>query len=46
MLNLQKVLTEKVGTKVKIQYNANGKGKIIFNYKNLTELEKILSHIQ
>ena len=46
VLNLQKVLTEKVGTKVKIQYNANGKGKIIFNYKNLTELEKILSHIQ
>jgi len=44
--DLQKLLMEKIGVNVKIHYNAKGRGKLIFSYKNLQELENILSYIK
>jgi len=43
---LQQSLSEKLGAKVHIQYNAKGKGKLIINYSSLDELEGILEHIK
>jgi len=44
--DLQSMLSEKLGTPVKIHYNAKGKGKLILSYASLDELENILSHIK
>ncbi len=45
-LRLQDELTEKTGAKVTINHQKNGKGKLIFNYTTLEELEGIISRIQ
>ena len=44
-LRLQAELTEKTGAKVEINHQQNGKGKLIFNYTSLEELEGIISRI-
>lgn len=44
--DLQTMLSDKLGSPVKIHYNAKGKGKLVLSYSSLDELENILSHIQ
>jgi ParB family chromosome partitioning protein len=43
---LQETLAEKVGAPVLIQHGAKGKGRLVFSYNSLDELEGILAHIQ
>jgi ParB family chromosome partitioning protein len=45
-LRLQEQLTEKTGAKVIINHQKNGKGKLVFNYTSLEELEGIINRIQ
>jgi ParB family transcriptional regulator, chromosome partitioning protein len=42
---LQDSLAEKVGAVVLIQHTAKGKGKLVFSYNSLDELDGILNHI-
>lgn len=42
---LEEGLGEKVGVPVSIQHTAKGKGKLVFNYNNLDELDGILAHL-
>lgn len=44
-LRLQEQLTEKTGAKVIINHQKSGKGKLIFNYTSLEELEGIINKI-
>ena len=44
-LRLQTELSEKTGAKVIINHQQNGKGKLVFNYTSLEELEGIISRI-
>ncbi len=44
-LRLQEDLTERTGAKVTINHQNNGKGKLVFNYTSLEELEGIISRI-
>lgn len=44
-LRLQAELTERTGSKVIINHQPNGKGKLVFNYTTLEELEGIISRI-
>ena len=44
-LRLQAELTEKTGAKVIINHQQNGKGKLVFNYTSLEELEGIINRI-
>lgn len=43
---LQESLSEKVGAPVVIQHSAKGKGKLVFTYNSLDELDGILAHIK
>lgn len=43
---LQQDLTHKLRLKVAIQCNAKGKGKLVIQYSNLTELDKLLEFFQ
>ncbi len=43
---LENGLSEHVGVPVKVQHTAKGKGKLIFNYKSLDELDGILAHLK
>ncbi len=43
---LQIDLGERVGVPVQIQHSAKGKGKLVFKYTSLDELEGILEHIK
>ncbi|AZG34325.1 MAG: ParB/RepB/Spo0J family partition protein [Shewanella psychromarinicola] len=43
---LEQELIEKLGAKVAINHGSKGKGKIVINYQNLTELDGILSKIR
>ena len=43
---LEEDLSDKVGAKVAIQYNAKGKGKLVISYNSLDELDGVLAHIQ
>jgi len=43
---LQTELENKLGSKVSIEYNQQGKGKLIIHYHSLDELEGILEHIR
>ena len=43
---LENDLSEKVGAPVAIQQTASGKGKLVFSYNSLDELEGILNHIR
>ena len=42
----QRNVSEKLGAKVIIRYNAQGKGKMVIHYHNLDELAGILTHIK
>jgi ParB family chromosome partitioning protein len=42
---LQDSLAEKVGAPVLIQHTAKGKGRLVFQYNSLDELDGILNHI-
>ena len=42
---LEDSISEKLGTKVYVQANAKGKGKLTIHYNNLDELDGILAHI-
>ncbi len=44
--SLQNRLAETLGSPVKIEYNAKGKGKLVIQYNSLDELDGILAHIQ
>ncbi|MCK5829416.1 MAG: ParB/RepB/Spo0J family partition protein [Methylococcales bacterium] len=44
-LRLQEELTEKIGAKVTINHQQTGKGKLVFSYTSLEELEGIISRI-
>ncbi|MYA36488.1 MAG: ParB/RepB/Spo0J family partition protein [Gammaproteobacteria bacterium] len=46
LARLEESLSEKLGARVAIQHTAKGKGKLVINYNNVTELEGILSHIK
>jgi len=43
---LQSDLGDKVGVPVIIQHNAKGKGRLVFKYSSIDELEGILDHIK
>jgi ParB family transcriptional regulator, chromosome partitioning protein len=43
---LQESLAEKVGAPVLIQHGAKGKGRLVFTYNSLDELDGILAHIK
>jgi len=43
---LQTDLSEKLGAKVQIQYNAKGKGKLVVQYNSFDELDGIIEHIK
>lgn len=43
---LEEHLAEKVGSPVAIQHTARGKGKLVFTYSSLDELDGILNHIK
>ncbi|KAF3977219.1 MAG: ParB/RepB/Spo0J family partition protein [Methylococcales symbiont of Iophon sp. n. MRB-2018] len=45
-LKLQEQLSEKTGTKVTINHQNNGRGKLVFNYTSLEELEGIIGRIR
>lgn len=44
-LQWQQTLSEKLGAKVSIRHNPQGKGKLVINYHSLAELTGILAHI-
>lgn len=44
-LRLQRELSERTGAKVEINHQIGGKGKLIFNYSSLEELEGIIKKI-
>ena len=43
---LEEDLSDRVGAKVAISYNAKGKGKLVISYNSLDELDGVLAHIQ
>jgi len=43
--NLEERLGEKLGAKVLIEHKSNGKGRLIFTYNSLDELDGILAHL-
>ncbi len=43
---LQTDLSEKLGAKVQIEYNAKGKGKLVVQYNSFDELDGIIEHIK
>jgi len=43
---LQEDLTDKIKMSVSIHHNAKGKGKLVVKYKNLSELDAILSYFE
>ncbi|MDZ7922818.1 MAG: ParB/RepB/Spo0J family partition protein [Marinagarivorans sp.] len=43
---LENGLSEHVGVPVTVQHSAKGRGKLIFNYKSLDELDGILAHLK
>ncbi|KAF3981683.1 MAG: ParB/RepB/Spo0J family partition protein [Methylococcales symbiont of Hymedesmia sp. n. MRB-2018] len=45
-LRLQEQLSEKMGAKVTINHQNNGRGKLVFNYTSLEELEGIIGRIR
>lgn len=43
--NLEEGLADHVGVPVALQHSAKGKGKLVFKYNNLDELDGILNHL-
>lgn len=46
IVKLQDSLSRQLKLKVAISCNAKGKGKLVIHYRNLTELDNLLAHIQ
>ncbi len=46
VMRLEKDLGEKLGAAVKLDYNNQGKGRLVISYNSLDELDGILEHIQ
>ena len=46
LVAIEKNLTKKIGLKVQINTGKNGKGKVILNYKDLSELENIINKLE
>ena len=46
IMHLEMSIVNKVGLNVKIQNKKNNKGKIVFEYKNLDQLNKIIDIIK
>ncbi len=46
LTHLEEGLAEHVGVPVSVQHGAKGKGKLIFKYNNLDELDGILNHLR
>ncbi|MGF1642853.1 MAG: ParB/RepB/Spo0J family partition protein [Thiotrichales bacterium] len=46
LIRLETDLADRLGAKVEIQYNQQGKGKLVINYNDLDELDGILAHIK
>ena len=46
VVRLESELVERLGAKVSISHNSKGKGKIVINYQDLSELDGILSKIR
>ena len=44
--NLERELSEKLGSPVMIQHSAKGKGKLVIKYANLDELDGVLAHLR
>ena len=44
--NLEDNITSKIGLRVEIKNKRNNQGKIIFEYKNLEQLDKIIETIK
>jgi len=45
-INIEKVLTDKLGLKVTVSHNKKGKGKVTIAYSELAELEKFLEKMK
>ncbi len=43
---LETDLAERLGARVAVQHNANGRGKLVISYTSLEELDGILEHIK
>ena len=46
LVAIEKNLTQKIGLKVQINTGKNGKGKVVLNYKNISELENIINKLE
>lgn len=46
LLEIENNLTQKIGIKVQINAGKNGKGKVVLNYKDLSELENIINKLE
>jgi ParB family chromosome partitioning protein len=46
MVNLEECLSKQLKLRVAIQYNAKGKGKLVIHYRNLKELNTLLSQFE
>ena len=46
LLEIENSLTKKIGIKVQINAGKNGKGKVVLNYKDLSELENIINKLE
>lgn len=44
--SLQEDLSERLGTRVQVQHNASGKGRLVIQYNTLDELDGILAHVK
>lgn len=44
--HLEEQISEKIGAPVQIQHSAKGKGKLIFKYNSVDELDGILAHLK
>ncbi|HXZ46196.1 MAG TPA: chromosome partitioning protein, partial [Pseudolabrys sp.] len=43
---LAQQISEKLGARVRIRYNAKGKGRLVIEYNTLDELDGILAHLR
>lgn len=46
LLQIEQNLTQKIGIKVQINTGKNGKGKVVLNYKDISELENIINKLE
>jgi ParB family chromosome partitioning protein len=46
LIAIENNLTKKTGLKVQINTGKNGKGKVVLNYKNISELENIINKLE